>query len=432
MAGFKRTMVYLTRKKINWSQVFFILYASLTAFIVYTCMYGVRKPYTVSTYEGLEQFGISYKVVLVSSQVFGYMLSKFIGIRFIAEVNPNSRPSFIIGLILIGWIALFFFAIAPFQYKFIFLFINGLPLGMIWGLVFGYLEGRRVTDILGAVLATSFIVSSGIAKTVGQYFLVKLSVDQWWMPFMVASVFLVPLFICTFFLSKIPAPDHEDCIQRTPRAPMHGKARVIFLKEYALFLVAPVISYMLLTALRDFCEDFVVELWNETGNSGRYFLFMKTSTISGFIVLFIVAGIVFLKNHFKAFSIIHLLVVLGFLGLIISTILFQQGWVDAVTWMVIATTGLYLGYVACNSFFYERFVAAFQIKGNVGFLMYISDAFGYLGTVFVLMLKEYFSFQANWVQFFSTAFLGVGFFGIIFIILSLYLFSSKYKKVYHA
>ena len=422
----------MTHKQINWSQLFFILYASLTAFVVYTCMYGVRKPYTVSTYEGLEQFGISYKVVLVSSQVFGYMLSKFIGIRFIAEVKPRSRPSFIIGLILIGWAALFLFAIVPFQFKFIFLFINGLPLGMIWGLVFGYLEGRRVTDILGAILATSFIISSGIAKTVGQYFLLKLSVNQWWMPFLVASVFLIPLFICTYFLSKIPVPDHDDCLQRTPRSPMHGKARMNFLKEYALLLVAPVVSYMLLTALRDFCEDFAVELWNETGNSGQYFLFVQTSTISGFIVLFIVAGIVLLQNHFKAFSIIHILVGLGFLGLIMSTISFQQGWIDAVIWMVIATTSLYLGYVACNSFFYERFVAAFQIKGNVGFLMYISDAFGYLGTVFVLLLKEYFNFQTNWVQFFSTAFLYVGFFGIIFISLSLYLFSTKYKKVYYA
>jgi MFS family permease len=420
------------RKLGNSAQGFFIIYASLTAFIVYTCMYGVRKPYTVSTYEGLEQFGISYKVILVSAQVFGYMLSKFIGIRFIAEVKPSSRPKYIIGLILLGWLSLFFFAVVPFDYKFIFLFINGLPLGMIWGLVFGYLEGRRVTDILGAVLATSFIISSGIAKTVGQYFLVKLSIDQWWMPFLVASVFLIPLFIFTFFLSKIPVPDQEDRIQRTPRAPMPAKARVSFLKEYALLLVAPVISYMLLTALRDFCEDFAVELWNETGNTGQYYLFAQTSSISGFIVLFIVAGLVLLKNHFKAFGIIHLLIVLGFLALIISTILFQNGWVDAVTWMVIATTGLYLGYVACNSFFYERFVAAFQIKGNVGFLMYISDAFGYLGTVFVLLLKEYFIFQASWIQFFSSAFLSVGFLGILFIFLSLYLFSVKYKKVYYA
>lgn len=100
--------MYKLARKNNWPQVFFILYASLTAFIVYSCMYGVRKPYTVSTYEGLEQFGFSYKAVLVSSQVFGYMLSKFIGIRFIAEVKSHNRPWFIIGLILLGWVALFF------------------------------------------------------------------------------------------------------------------------------------------------------------------------------------------------------------------------------------------------------------------------------------------------------------------------------------
>jgi len=32
------------------------------------------------------------------------------------------------------------------------LFFNGLPLGMIWGLVFGYMEGRRTSEALGAIL----------------------------------------------------------------------------------------------------------------------------------------------------------------------------------------------------------------------------------------------------------------------------------------
>jgi len=52
-------------------------------------MYAVRKPYTASSFEGLQQFGISYKVVLVTSQVIGYMLSKFIGIKVISEVQPK-------------------------------------------------------------------------------------------------------------------------------------------------------------------------------------------------------------------------------------------------------------------------------------------------------------------------------------------------------
>ena len=61
---------------------------------------------------------------------------------------------------------------------------------MIWGLVFSYLEGRKFTDLMGSLLATSFIISSGIAKTVGRHILSTTVFDQWWMPFITASLFL--------------------------------------------------------------------------------------------------------------------------------------------------------------------------------------------------------------------------------------------------
>ena len=54
------------------------------------------------------------------------------------------------------------------------MFLNGLPLGMIWGLIFGFLEGRRTTEFLGSILCASFIVSSGVVKAVGAWLLV------WW------------------------------------------------------------------------------------------------------------------------------------------------------------------------------------------------------------------------------------------------------------
>ena len=59
------------------------------------------------------------------------------------------------------------FAIAPSHYGPIFLFINGLPLGMIWGLVLGFLEGRKLTEVLGAGLSASYIIASGFVKSAG-------------------------------------------------------------------------------------------------------------------------------------------------------------------------------------------------------------------------------------------------------------------------
>lgn len=137
-----------------------VLLAALSAFCVYTCMYAFRKPFTAAGYEGILFLNIDYKVWLVVAQTIGYTLSKFYGIRFIAEMKNENRPAAILKLIAIAWTALLVFAIVPAPFNIIFLLINGLPLGVIYGLVFSYLEGRQVTELLGAVLATSFIFAS--------------------------------------------------------------------------------------------------------------------------------------------------------------------------------------------------------------------------------------------------------------------------------
>lgn len=395
-----------------------VLHASLSAFIVYSCMYGVRKPYTVSSFSGLYQFGISYKVVLVSAQVFGYMLSKFIGIRFIAQVQSSVRPRYIILLILIGWLSLFFFAVAPFQYKFLFLFINGLPLGMIWGLVFSYLEGRKWTDLMGSLLATSFIVASGFAKTVGGFILQYTNIDQWWMPFSAASLFLPPLFLFTYFLHKVPPPTLADIQTRSLRLPMDKAACLRFIKNYGLLMIAPVCTYVLLTIVRDFSEDFAAELWKETNQSSNYLIFSNISFVVGLSVMVIVGLLFLVKNNARAFYFIHLIILAGFLTCLLGTFLYQERLLSVVNWMVLSTAGFYLGYVTSNSIYYERMLATFKINGNVGFLMYIADSFGYLGTVVVLLIKELAHYKPNWISFFSGTFYLVSIIGIILVILS--------------
>ena len=136
------------------------LYAAVVVFLAYTMIFGFRKSYTVCTFGGLQFFGLNYKIILVLSQMIGYLLAKFYGIKFISELKRLGRYKIILLLVGIAWAAWLFFALIPPPYNAVFLFLNGFPLGMLWGVVFSYVEGRRSTDFIGAALAVSFIFSS--------------------------------------------------------------------------------------------------------------------------------------------------------------------------------------------------------------------------------------------------------------------------------
>ena len=405
----------------------FILYVSFSSFVVYSCMYGFRKPFTAASFEGITFLGISYKVVLVIAQVLGYMSSKFYGIRFIGNMEPAKRAGFIIKLIITAWISLLLFGIVPAPYNFVFMFINGLPLGMVWGLVFGFLEGRKVTEAMGAVLATSFIFASGLAKTVGKVLILH-GVSEFWMPFAAGAVFVIPLFLSTWLLNQTPPPTAEDVKQRTIRRPMRKEERRSFLLKFGHALIPIVIAYVMLTILRDFTEDFANELWTETGFSNNADIFAKSSTVVSLIVLAVVGGFFLIRNNYFAFQLNNGIIIGGFILTAAATVLFHLGFISSIAWIIAASSGLYLGYVPYNCFYFERMLAAYKIPGNVGFLMYIADAFGYMGTVVVLLVKEFVHIRYTWVSFFTGIFYVSAGMGILLVLWGSVLYSKIYRK----
>lgn len=140
------------------------LYAAVVAFLTYTMIFGFRKSFTVCTFDGMAYLGLGYKTLLVLSQMIGYLMAKFYGIKFISELKRLHRYKIVLLLVGIAWLAWLLFALVPAPYNIVFLFINGFPLGMLWGVIFSYIEGRKTTDFIGAALAVSFIFSSGFVK----------------------------------------------------------------------------------------------------------------------------------------------------------------------------------------------------------------------------------------------------------------------------
>lgn len=406
---------------------YFVSFAMLAAFGAYFCMYAYRKPFTVATFEGLNLWGLDFKIWLIIAQVAGYVLSKFIGIKVISELGRGrGRLFFLVGLILAAETALFFFALVPVRWKLLCLFFNGLPLGMIWGIVFSYLEGRRFSEILGAGLSVSFIVSSGAVKSVGKWVMDSLGYSEFWMPFVSGLIFLPFLLIFGIMLEQIPPPTQEDELLRSPRRAMTRHERRQFISTFAAGILTLVLFYVGLTAYRDFRDNFAVELWTALGYGDAPSIFTLAELPIALIVLVALGLTMFIRDNRRAFLFYHW-IILGNAGLIgISTLLFQAHLLPPAAWMIAVGLGLYTAYVPFNCILFDRMLAAFKIAGNAGFMIYVADAFGYLGSVFVLLYKNFGQADLSWLQFFIYASYGLAIFGLALATLSLFYFRSKF------
>jgi hypothetical protein len=418
----------LTKWLSQTNRFWFSLYATLVAFCLYTCIFAFRKTFTVGTFEGLAYLGVSYKVWLIIAQVIGYGLAKFIGIKVISELPAFQRAKGIIIMISMAGISWLFFAITPAPYNIIFLFTNGLPLGMGWGLVFGYLEGRRVTEVLGAGLSVSFIFSSGFAKSVGGFVMKNWGTSEYWMPFVSTCLFVLPLLLFLWLLNKIPPPSALDEEMRTRRQPMDAAERKKFLYAFAPGLVLLILTYMLLTAFRDFRDNFSADVWKSLGYGNSPEIFTKTETPVTIAILIIMGSIMFIKNNRVALIVNHLLILSGMILVGISSYLYDGGHISAPWWMILLGLGLYLGYVPFNSILFDRLIATFKYVSTVGFLIYLADAFGYLGSIGVMIYKEFGQASLSWLEFFVGAGYVMSVVGSVLIVCSMVYFYYKHRQ----
>ncbi len=363
------------------------LWACIAAFGTYACMYALRKGITATTFEGMAFWGVSYKILLITAQIFGYALSKLIGIRVVSEAKPHQRGWYIVVLVSIAGLSLWLFAIVPAPYNIVFLFLNGLPLGMIYGLVLGYLEGRKQTDVLVAALTASFIFASGFVKTVGLTVL-GWGVSEFYMPLYTALLFLPFMAIFLFMLIKLPRPSAEDIALRTERLPMNKERRRHFVRLFLPGVLLFIFGYVLLTVLRDFRDNFGPEVLKELGvaNAG---VFTKIETPIAVLILIIVASLAQIKDNFQAFTWVNLITFCGVIMAIVCTWLFQLGLINPITWMLIVGAGMYMAYVPANGIYFDRLMATFKYPGTVGFIVTMADYYGYMGSVVLLLYKNF-------------------------------------------
>ncbi len=362
-----------------------LLLAAAAAFCAYFCMYAFRKPFTAATFEGFAFAGLGLKTVLVLSQLLGYTVSKFIGIKVVSEMRSEYRAAAIIGLIAFAELALVGFAFLPLPLKVLMLFLNGLPLGMIFGLILSYLEGRKQTEALSAALCASFIMSSGVVKSVGVSLMQQYNVSEFSMPMVTGAIFFLPLLLAVWVLQSTPPPDNEDRDLRTERIVMSGDDRRNFFVAFRPGLILLIIVYVMLTIARTLRDDFGVEIWRDMGVVETPSVFTTSEMWVGIIVTAFSAFTIWIRNNLLAIRVTVLLMCAAFVLVIVSTMMHRGGFLSPFVFMVACGVGLYVPYVAFHTSVFERLIAVARMPSNLGFLMYMADSIGYLGYAIIIV-----------------------------------------------
>jgi hypothetical protein len=424
-------LTHMSRSLAQWlrnaSPTAFTVFASLAGFATYFSMYAFRKPFSAASFDHVDgwHYALDFKIALVIAQVLGYAAAKFIGIKVIAEMKRANAARAILGLIGASWVALVVFAVAPALIKVPAMFLNGLSLGMIWGLVFSYMEGRRTSEILGAVLCASFIVSSGAVKSVGILLMRVVHVPVFWMPAAAGLVFVPVLLVSVWGLASLPAPSAADEAARVRRASMTGREVRAFLFDYGLGVTLLVVTYVFVTALRDFRDNFGAELWTALGYSNPAAVFTSTEIPVAIVALLAMGIIVKVHNNARALAVIHGVILAGLLLLGASTMAFDAGWLGPLPWMIASGAGLYVVYTPFNAMLFDRLVAVSGRVATAGFLIYVADAAGYAGSCALLLWRNFAMLQVEWLAVFRFAAYATTVVGVVLVSLSLIYFNAR-------
>ena len=388
------------------SKIGIAILLGILSFTTYSCMYAIRKPFAGFIYPNT-LWGWNIKNWMVIAQLVGYTLSKFVGISWIGQLKRHNRRELLIILLFSASIPLWIMPFVRCEIWPLLMLSNGFPLGIVWGIVFSYIEGRDFTEFIGAILACTFVFSSGFVKFIALELHQILEMPPIHACATLSAAACILAAIVSYFLDKTPPPTQDETIANAPRKELNKTERRTFFLQNLNFLIPAILIYAILTFLRDFRDNFTAEILVESANySGK-----RIAQFESVITLILLAGIPFIsliKNHLKAIQLTFIAALLGSLLNIVSLYCYKLHIINGSTLFLISGLCLYAGYILINISIMNRIVGFRNTPGNCGFLMYAADSSGYLASILVMSVALFQQGESKaWLPIFERI-LGVG------------------------
>ena len=184
---------------------------------------------------------------------------------------------------------------------------------------------------------------------------------------------------------------------------MTAADRSAFLHRYGIGLGLLVLVYLLITILRSVRSDFAREIWQSFGQAAEPADFWQSEMIVALGVVVVNGLSVLIRSNRIAFFLSLAVSGFGMILVAAGLLLRSANLIDGFVVMTLLGLGLYLPYVAVHTTVFERLIAMTRDRGNVGFLLYVADAVGYLGYVVVMLVKNFASPKLNFYDFLATS-----------------------------
>lgn len=281
-----------------------------------------------------------------------------------------------------------------------------VSLGCMWGVIFSFLEGRRTTDILASIMGVSMALSSGVAKSLGLYALNQLHVSEFWMPALIGAAAFPLLCFTGWMMTRFPRPTEADIASRSERVTLNGHQRWALFRRFMPLLILLFGANLLLTVQRDIKEDFIVCIIDVQTISS--WAFAQIDSIATFVLLAVFALLATTYNHLKVLCMLLILSTFGMGTLAFLGATEGNEHIPTTIWLFLQSLCLDIAYLSFQTIFFERFIACFKIKGNVGFFIITIDFVGYLGTLGLLLFKEFCASHIDWASFYNHMSLFIG------------------------
>jgi hypothetical protein len=190
-------------------------------------------------------------------------------------------------------------------------------------------------------------------------------------------------------LARIPAPSAADVAARSERTTLSKAQRWALVQRYFWGLGAIVLMYLAITIVRSLRADFAPELWRGLGVTVDDTIYSRSEMLVALGMMAINGSLVLVRDNRKAFFCSLAISGLGACLFIAALVARQSGMLGGFAFMVLIGLGIYMPYVAVHTTIFERMLAMTRERGNLGFLIQVADATGYLGYVAVMIARNW-------------------------------------------